>query len=598
MAKIYLSSTYSDLKDHREAVYRTLRRLRHDVIAMEDYVATDQRPVAKCLADVAACDLYVGIFAWRYGYVPDTDNPSGASITELEYRTAVAAGKPCLLFLLEKDALWPRKFMDGITGDGERGQHIDALRAELEKATIVGFFSTPDHLASLVSPAVVNWQKEHDSSQPGQAGAPGVQEPGVTSLLPREVIWDVYIAYGGMDKELADGVASGLTTAGRRSLLSPDALFVRDKGGFQALDKQVSQSHVAVVVLSDALFAHLEPERGQTAVILEILRSRTGRLIAVCRTESALRQAINWGIDASIDASNWAGSNNPIPFDVILRLKDAISPGLPKEATRVVGLPFVLVAMTRSEAEAMAQRGETLVQHGLGVDRAKQFRTLVDALHSHIRLDLGAHAQHYGPSRYAWSPFFDPGNDHSMCATILDVVKRRNAETWLQQRGRSIKAQFYSFDPLLSGQDGPQYEIYRGIARTGCVVVVDELSMLHPDILNAFEQSPLKNSPQAALVTISPFDPYRLGPDEMIETAVRRQLGDAISRFGEDFDPRCEFGVGNERRFKRWLFSSLPGTLDAVLSPPMDPLKMAQFVSEVGQQPRSDAPALLEGGAL
>ena len=82
MATIYLSSTYEDLKEHREAVYRALRRLGHDVRAMEDYVATDQRPVDKCLADVAACDIYVGILAWRYGYVPADDNREGRSITE------------------------------------------------------------------------------------------------------------------------------------------------------------------------------------------------------------------------------------------------------------------------------------------------------------------------------------------------------------------------------------------------------------------------------------------------------------------------------------------------------------------------------------
>ena len=70
MARIYLSSTYGDLRDHREKVYKALRQLGHDVIAMEDYVATDQRPLAKCLEDVAGCELYVGIFAHRYGYVP------------------------------------------------------------------------------------------------------------------------------------------------------------------------------------------------------------------------------------------------------------------------------------------------------------------------------------------------------------------------------------------------------------------------------------------------------------------------------------------------------------------------------------------------
>jgi hypothetical protein len=37
--RIHLSSTFSDLEQHRERVYRALRNLRHDVVAMEDYVA-------------------------------------------------------------------------------------------------------------------------------------------------------------------------------------------------------------------------------------------------------------------------------------------------------------------------------------------------------------------------------------------------------------------------------------------------------------------------------------------------------------------------------------------------------------------------------
>jgi Uma2 family endonuclease len=49
-------STFSDLEQHREAVYKALRKLRHDVITMEDYVATDKRSLDKCLADVESCD--------------------------------------------------------------------------------------------------------------------------------------------------------------------------------------------------------------------------------------------------------------------------------------------------------------------------------------------------------------------------------------------------------------------------------------------------------------------------------------------------------------------------------------------------------------
>ena len=74
MARIYISSTYPDLAEVREAVFRTMRMIGHDVIAMQDYVATEQRPLEKCLADVRSCDIYVGIIAWRYGYIRKARN--------------------------------------------------------------------------------------------------------------------------------------------------------------------------------------------------------------------------------------------------------------------------------------------------------------------------------------------------------------------------------------------------------------------------------------------------------------------------------------------------------------------------------------------
>ena len=154
MAKIYVSSTYSDLKDYREAIYRTLRQMRHDVIAMEDYVATDQRPMDKCLNDITGCNLYVGIFAWRYGYIPDKDNPKQRSITELEYRKAGEVDTPRLIFLLDDKAPWSPDLMDAQIGEGNQGQHIKMLRNELKKEKIVSFFKNPDHLASLVGAAV------------------------------------------------------------------------------------------------------------------------------------------------------------------------------------------------------------------------------------------------------------------------------------------------------------------------------------------------------------------------------------------------------------------------------------------------------------
>ena len=156
MARIYVSSTYSDLKEHREKVYRVLRQLGHDAVAMEDYVATDQRPLARCLADVEACDLYVGIVAHRYGHVPEHNNPDRRSITELEYRLAETLGIPRLIFLLDLTAPWLPSSIDALTGDGDQGARIKAFRDELERRRLVSFFANADELAQKVSVAVTN----------------------------------------------------------------------------------------------------------------------------------------------------------------------------------------------------------------------------------------------------------------------------------------------------------------------------------------------------------------------------------------------------------------------------------------------------------
>jgi HEAT repeat protein len=152
MARVYVSSTFDDLKEHRAQVRLALQRMGHEDVAMERYGATDQRPVEKCLADAAAADVYVGIFAFRYGFIPEGYD---RSITELEYRRAVDAGKPALIFLLHEDADWPFSKVE------KNALHrIEALRAELAANHIVAFFKDASELRALVSEAMGNWERE------------------------------------------------------------------------------------------------------------------------------------------------------------------------------------------------------------------------------------------------------------------------------------------------------------------------------------------------------------------------------------------------------------------------------------------------------
>jgi hypothetical protein len=154
--KIYISSTYQDLIEHRAAVDRTLRRMGHDVIGMEQYVAEGSKPVDRCKDDVRAADAYVIIVAWRFGHVPGgtASPPDRRSITEIELNEAQLSQKPVLAFLLDPEAPWPPNRVDAMGNAPGAGQDVARLRSELGRDYLAGIFRRPDDLASQVAAAV------------------------------------------------------------------------------------------------------------------------------------------------------------------------------------------------------------------------------------------------------------------------------------------------------------------------------------------------------------------------------------------------------------------------------------------------------------
>ena len=112
--KVYLSSTYLDLKRHRRLVAQAMRKAQYEVTMMEECAARDELVEFATPGDVARCDVYVGVFAWRYGYVPKgAGNPRRLSISELEYAAAERKNLPQLVFLLRDDARWPVRVKTG-----------------------------------------------------------------------------------------------------------------------------------------------------------------------------------------------------------------------------------------------------------------------------------------------------------------------------------------------------------------------------------------------------------------------------------------------------------------------------------------------------
>ena len=139
MLKVYISSTYEDLKVWRERAIRAVHKVDYAAIAMEDYPASDEFPLDKCLADVARCHVYVGLIGWRAGFVP---KKMDRGITQLEYEHAFKKGRECLIYLLP-DSLRPAR-------DDADMERIERFRALVKERHTCKLVSGVDDLASEV----------------------------------------------------------------------------------------------------------------------------------------------------------------------------------------------------------------------------------------------------------------------------------------------------------------------------------------------------------------------------------------------------------------------------------------------------------------
>lgn len=151
MMKIFLSSTFRDLESHRSVLLDTLRKMGPDIriLAMEDFGASASAPIELSLKKVKEADIYVGVFGWRYGTI---DARSNMSITEAEYRTALAKRIPVLLYMASEDyAVKP-----SAVEVGEGAIRIATLKKEMAANHVIQPFATPEDLSRRVATDIHN----------------------------------------------------------------------------------------------------------------------------------------------------------------------------------------------------------------------------------------------------------------------------------------------------------------------------------------------------------------------------------------------------------------------------------------------------------
>jgi tetratricopeptide (TPR) repeat protein len=182
MYKIMLSSTYIELQAHRQAVREAMLSQRIFPIAMEDDAALpDQDLIDASLAKVNESDAYVGLISYRYGQTPKCPdrNPRRLSLTELEFRCALARNIPICMFIMHGDHPVPRRAVGA-----ERGakQKYNSFVRLAKKDRIYAEFKSVDDLKTKAVQSLVKLREVLDKrALPGLAATRDDSGPAITA---------------------------------------------------------------------------------------------------------------------------------------------------------------------------------------------------------------------------------------------------------------------------------------------------------------------------------------------------------------------------------------------------------------------------------
>ncbi len=145
--QIFISSTYEDLKDERDQAIKAVLEMGHIPVGMEMFSAADEEQWQLISRQIKETDYYIVIIGHRYG----SETDEGISYTEKEYDYAVTLGVPTLGFIIDDEASWPKKFIDG---SQKKKRKLEQFKEKV-KGKLVQFWFSKDDLHGKVSISLV-----------------------------------------------------------------------------------------------------------------------------------------------------------------------------------------------------------------------------------------------------------------------------------------------------------------------------------------------------------------------------------------------------------------------------------------------------------
>lgn len=163
--QVFISSTYSDLIEERNAVMQCLLEMNCIPVGMEQFPASNMSQMEYIKMMLDTCDYYILILAGRYGSV-DTD---GIGYTEKEYNYALEKNIPIMSFVIHNVENLPLSKCEK-TDQGKA--MLQAFREKVCNGKLVKFFSDVNSLKAAVTMSIgkcivdfpaVGWVRGNDN---------------------------------------------------------------------------------------------------------------------------------------------------------------------------------------------------------------------------------------------------------------------------------------------------------------------------------------------------------------------------------------------------------------------------------------------------
>lgn len=164
--QVFVSSTYADLIEERQAAVEAILTAGHIPAGMELFAAGDESQLEVIKQWIDESDIYLLILGGRYGSV---EQSSGKSYTQIEYEYAVAKQKPLFACVIKDDAIEEKVKRHGReVVELNEPQKLKSFR-ELVTSKVVRFWSDTkdiklaviEKLAELTrNPELIGWVRQ------------------------------------------------------------------------------------------------------------------------------------------------------------------------------------------------------------------------------------------------------------------------------------------------------------------------------------------------------------------------------------------------------------------------------------------------------